>query len=139
MVQTSAVLGSLVFGVITDKIGPKRTISLTLLIWIAISVTAYFVTTVALFYGVALAAGVAIGSSQSASRSMMALLTPKAHEAEFFGFYDGLCGKASAVIGPVIYGVIADLTNERFGALAIGLFFVAGFAILQKVQEPKRA
>ncbi len=69
----------------------------------------------------------------------MALLTPKSHEAEFFGFYDGLCGKASAVVGPLIYGIIADLTNERFGALAIGLFFVAGLAILQKVQEPGRA
>ncbi|HEX9005850.1 MAG TPA: MFS transporter [Bacteroidota bacterium] len=138
VVQTSAILGSLVFGVITDKIGPKRTIGLTLVIWIAICLVAYFVTTVTLFYAVALAAGVAIGSSQSASRSLMALLTPKTHEAEFFGFYDGLCGKASAVVGPVIYGAIADLTNERFGALAIGLFFVAGLAILQRVQEPER-
>ena len=106
------------------------------MLWTAICVAAFFVRTVAVFYGVALAAGVAIGSSQSASRSLMALLTPRSHEAEYFGFYDGLCGKASAVIGPLIYGVIADLTNERFGALAIGLFFVAGLAILRGVHEP---
>jgi UMF1 family MFS transporter len=138
IVQTSAILGSLVFGVITDKIGPKRTITITLGIWIVIVFGAFFVDSVAAFYVVAMGAGIAIGSSQSASRSLMALLTPRSREAEFFGFYDGLCGKASAVVGPLVYGVIADLTNERLAALAIGLFFLAGLIILQKVQEPER-
>jgi UMF1 family MFS transporter len=87
---------------------------------------------------VALAAGIAIGSSQSSSRSLMALLTPPQREAEFFGFYDGLCGKASAVVGPLIYGIVADLTSERIAALTIGLFFLAGLVILQGVQEPER-
>lgn len=138
VVQTSAVAGSFIFGFITDKLGPKRTISITLLIWIGISIGAFFVTTVAVFYIVALAAGIAIGSSQSASRSMMALLTPKEREGEFFGFYDGLCGKASAVIGPFIYGLVADLTNERLAALAIGMFFVAGLVVLQGVPDQRR-
>ena len=138
IVQTSAVLGSLFFGFITDKIGPRKTIFITLAIWIAISIGAYFVDSITIFYIVALGAGVAIGSSQSASRSFMALLTPKEREAEFFGFYDGLCGKASAVVGPLIYGIISDLTNERFAALAISLFFIAGLIILRKVEEPVR-
>jgi UMF1 family MFS transporter len=138
VVQTSAVLGSLGFGIITDKIGPKKTISITLIIWIAIAIGAYFVTTVTAFYIVALGAGVAIGSSQSASRSLMALLTPKEREAEFFGFYDGLCGKASAVVGPFVYGLISDFFNERFAVLFIGVFFVAGLVLLQGVIEPER-
>ncbi len=137
VVQTSAVLGSVVFGYITDRIGPKRTIVITLILWVGICIGAYFVTTVSFFYIVAMAAGVAIGSSQSASRSFMALLTPKEREAEFFGFYDGLCGKASAVVGPFIYGVIADLTSERWAALAIGSFFLAGLVILQGVNQPR--
>lgn len=135
VVQTSAVAGSVVFGIITDKIGPKRTIAITLLLWIGIVVGAFFVQTAAQFFAVALAAGVATGSSQSASRSLMALLTPHTREAEFFGFYDGLCGKASAVIGPVLYGIVADLLNERFAALAIGVFFVAGLVLLRGVRE----
>jgi UMF1 family MFS transporter len=139
IVQTSAVAGSLLFGVITDKIGPKKTITITLYLWTAIAIGAYFVNGVGVFYAVALAAGVAIGSSQSASRSMMALLTPRAREAEFFGFYDGLCGKASAVIGPLVYGVVADLSSERVAALVISLFFLTGLVILQGVVEPARA
>ena len=137
IVQTSAVLGSFAFGILTDKIGPKKTISITLLIWIAITVGAFFVASVSAFYAVALGAGAAIGSSQSASRSLMALLTPKEREAEFFGFYDGLCGKASAVVGPLLYGVIADFTNERFAVLFVGLFFLIGLIILQGVIEPE--
>jgi UMF1 family MFS transporter len=138
VVQTSAIIGSLVFGIVTDKIGPKKTISFTLIMWIGIVVAAYFVQSAAYFYVVAMCAGMAIGSSQSASRTMMALLTPHEKSAEFFGFYDGLCGKASAVIGPLTYGIVADLSNERFAVLTIGLFFIAGLVILQGVNEPDR-
>ena len=137
VVQTSAVIGSVVFGVITDKIGPKRTIAITLLIWIAIVIGAFFVQTVGQFYAVALAAGVAMGSSQSASRSLMALLTPRNREAEFFGFYDGLCGKASAVIGPLLFGNLADLTGQRVATLSVGVFFVVGLILLRGVKEER--
>ena len=139
IVQTSAVAGSLLFGVVTDRIGPKKTISITLVLWIGIAFGAYFVGSVAAFYAVGFAAGVAIGSSQSASRSLMALLTPREREAEFFGFYDGLTGKASAVVGTSVYGIVADLTDQRTAALAISLFFIAGLVILQGVKEPPRA
>jgi UMF1 family MFS transporter len=138
IVQTTAVGGSLVFGIVTDKIGPKKTISITLVLWTAIAIGAYFVDSVAVFYVVALAAGIAIGSSQSASRSFMALLTPRTREAEFFGFYDGLCGKASAVVGPAIYGIVSDLANDRVAALVISVFFIAGLVLLQGVEEPVR-
>ena len=138
VVQTSAVLGSFIFGFITDKIGPKRTISITLIIWLLTTIGAYFVASIAAFYVVAMGAGAAIGSSQSASRSLMALLTPREREAEFFGFYDGLCGKASAVVGPTVYGLIAGITNQRLAVLFIGLFFLAGLIILQGVREPER-
>jgi UMF1 family MFS transporter len=138
VVQTSAVVGSVLFGFVTDKIGPKKTITITLFIWLSITVGAYFVTSIGAFYVVAMGAGAAIGSSQSASRSLMALLTPKEREAEFFGFYDGLCGKASAVVGPTVYGLIAGITNQRFAVLFIGLFFLAGLIILQGVGEPGR-
>lgn len=138
IVQTSAVTGSFLFGFVTDKIGPKKTITITLVLWFIITVGAYFVTTVSMFYIVALGAGAAIGSSQSASRSLMALLTPKEREAEYFGFYDGFCGKASAAVGPYLYGVIAHLTNQRIAVLFISVFFLVGLVLLQGVVEPER-
>lgn len=136
IVQSTAVIGSFIFGIISDHIGPKKTISITLIIWIAVIIGAFFVESLTEFYIIGFLAGLSIGSSQSCSRSLMALLTPHEREAEFFGFYDGLFGKSSAVVGPFVYGVVSDLSNERFAALAIGLFFIAGLIILQKVQVP---
>jgi UMF1 family MFS transporter len=137
-VQTSAILGSVFFGIVSDKIGPKRTITITLVLWILVCIAAFYIRSIAMFYVVAFGAGIAMAASQSASRSLMALLTPPEHEAEFFGFYDGLCGKASAVIGPVVFGVVSDLTNERFAVLFIAVFFIAGLILLQGVEEPRQ-
>jgi len=137
IVQSTSILGSIVFGIIADHIGPKSTISLTLLIWIGVVIGAFFVSSVSGFYIVGLMAGISIGSSQSSSRSLMAMLTPKEREAEFFGFYDGLCGKASAIIGPFVYGIISDFSNERFAALAIGAFFVVGLILLHNLKITK--
>ena len=114
----------------------KKTITITLVIWLIVVVGAFFVNTIFEFYIIGLLAGASIGSSQSCSRSLMALLTPKEREAEFFGFYDGLFGKSSAVIGPLFYGIVSDLSNDRVAALAIGLFFLAGLIILQRVDVP---
>lgn len=136
IVQSTAVAGSFIFGIVSDHIGPKKTITITLFIWIAVIIGAYLISSVFEFYIIGLMAGLSIGSSQSSSRSLMALLTPKEREAEFFGFYDGLFGKSSAVIGPLFYGIISDISNERVAALAIGIFFIAGLIILQKVDEP---
>lgn len=136
IVQSTAVIGSFIFGIVSDHIGPKKTIIITLYIWIAVIIGAFFVNTIFEFYIIGLVAGMSIGSSQSCSRSLMALLTPKEREAEFFGFYDGLFGKSSAVVGPLFYGIISDLSNERFAALAIGIFFVAGLIFLSKLKEP---
>ncbi len=137
IVQSTAVAGSFIFGIISDHIGPKKTITITLVIWLVVVVGAFLVQNVFQFYLVGLSAGLAIGSSQSSSRSLMALLTPHEREAEFFGFYDGLFGKSSAVVGPLFYGIIADLSNQRIAALAIGLFFLVGLIILQRVEVPK--
>ncbi|HSD63183.1 MAG TPA: MFS transporter, partial [Ignavibacteriaceae bacterium] len=136
IVQTTAVAGSFIFGIISDHIGPKKTITITLFVWIVVIIGAFFVKSMTEFYVIGFLAGFSIGSSQSCSRSLMALLTPHEREAEFFGFYDGLFGKSSAVVGPFVYGVVSDLSNERFAALAIGLFFIAGLIILQRVQVP---
>lgn len=136
LVQASAIVGSLLFGVVTDKIGPKRTIAINLVLWIAVVAGAYVVQSKEQFYFIAAVAGSSMGAAQAASRSLMAQLTPKEREAEFFGFYDGLCGKASAVVGTFLFGLISYITNDqRISVLTIGLFFVAGLVLLERVSD----
>ncbi|HZK75744.1 MAG TPA: MFS transporter [Candidatus Kapabacteria bacterium] len=139
MIQIIAVVGSILFGKFADKHGSKRAIVISLFIWIAVVIGAYFTTTKTGFYFVGGVAGMALGSSQSCSRSLMALLTPPEHTAEFFGFYDGFCGKASAVIGPILFGVLSDVFgSERPAIVALAIFFIAGLILLRRVDE-KRA
>jgi MFS transporter, UMF1 family len=137
LVQGSAILGSLACGFFTDKIGPKKTISWTLILWILVVLGAYFVTSKSFFYFIAFVAGMSMGGSQSASRSLMALLTPLEREAEFFGFYDGFCGKASAVVGTFVFGALSWLTgSQRVAVVSVGLFFVVGLTLLSSVEDP---
>ncbi len=136
MVQIVAVIGSVIFGRFADKRGPKRAITITLFIWIAVVTAAFFTQTTAEFYVLGAVAGIALGSSQACSRGLMALLTPPEHAAEFFGFYDGFCGKASAVVGPVIFGVLSDVFGSQRPAIwGLALFFAVGLLLLRRVDE----
>lgn len=135
--QITAALGAYVFGFITDRIGAKRTISITLVIWIIVAFCAYLVQTKAQFYILGLAAGVALGSNQSASRVLLGLLTPSGKSAEFFGLFS-LTGKFAATLGPLVYGYVTAITGtQRIAVLTIGIFFLAGLILLQTVREEK--
>lgn len=134
MVQAIAIVGSLIFGSIADRIGAKQTIIITLFIWIAVIVGAYFSTDAASFYVVAAMTGIALGSSQATSRSLMAKLTPVEHTAEFFGFYDGFCGKASAVIGPLLFGFLSTSFGQRPAIVSLGVLFILGLLFMRKVE-----
>lgn len=132
-----AVAGALSFGLLADRIGQKRTIMISLVIWIIAVVIAYFATTKAVFYVVATFAGIGIGSSQSVTRSLVALFTPKENAAEFFGFL-GIAGKALAFLGPLVFGTMSSVTgSQRPAILSIGTFFVVGIIALSFVDEEK--
>ncbi|MCL5267807.1 MAG: MFS transporter [Bacteroidetes bacterium] len=133
--QTTAILGSIIFGILTDHWGPKPSINISLVIWVAVVLSAFFIQTKGQFYVVGLFAGIAIGSSQSCSRSLMALLTPPEHAAEFFGFYDGIAGNASAIMGPLTFGAISSFTgSQRIAVLSVLIFFLGGLMLLQQVK-----
>jgi UMF1 family MFS transporter len=136
-VQTAGIIGAILFGRLADVILPKRIISSTLVLWMAVTLGAYLANSKPVFWGIGLLAGLAMGSSQAVSRSMVGLLTPKEKLAEFFGFY-GVFGKFSAVIGPFVFGAISAITqSQRTAVLSILVFFIVGFILLQLVDEKK--
>jgi MFS transporter, UMF1 family len=137
LAQFTSILGSALFGWFTDKRGVKLSLSFSLMIWIAVVIWAFFCTSATQYYLVGLLAGLAIGSSQSNSRTMLSMLTPDGRQAEFFGFYT-LTGRLSSIIGPIVYGWIAHATgNIRYSILSLLLFFLAGWIALQFVNPEK--
>lgn len=132
-----AAVGAFGFGFIADRIGQKKTIFISLTIWIGAVVLAYFSYSKESFYGVATLAGLGMGSTQSVTRSLLALFTPEENAAEFFGFL-GIAGKALAFIGPIIFGTVSSQTgSQRPAILSIGAFFVIGMILLYFVDEKK--
>lgn len=135
--QFTSILGSALFGWLTDLKGVRLSLSISISIWIVVVVWAYFCSSATEYYFVGLLAGMAIGSSQANSRTMLSMLTPKAREAEFFGFYT-LTGRLSSIIGPILYGWIAHKTGDiRNSILSLMFFFMVGFLILQFVDPQK--
>ena len=140
VVQISALVGAFALAKPTDRYGPKKILNGVLVLWIAASVSAFFIQSQALFWAVAVVVGLGLGAVQSASRSFMASLIPDGKEAEMFGFY-ALCGKSSSVVGPLLFGGAALVFsgNQRPGFLLIAVLFIIGLALLQRVNDPRAA
>ncbi|MCL5986297.1 MAG: MFS transporter [Actinobacteria bacterium] len=136
--QIPAVLGSFIFGFIADRIGPKRTIMMTLGIWLVIIVIALIGKTKIELYVVATLAGFASPSTFASSRALMSLLVPKDEQVEFFGLY-GLFAKLSSITGPLVFGLVSSITgNQRLAMSVVILFLVAGLAVIMLVKENPR-
>lgn len=138
VVNVTAALGAFGFGFLQDRLGSVRTLALTLIVWMVALVVAYFVETRAGFWVVANLVGVALGSSQSAGRALVGQFSPPERSAEFFGLW-GLAQKTAAVVGPLVYGLVAWVTqgNHRLALLVTSVFFFVGLALLMTVNETR--
>ncbi len=82
--------------------------------------------------------GLVQGGIQSLSRSYYGRLVPEGKSSEFFGFYN-MMGKASAIFGPLLVGVVAGITGDtRLSILSILVLFVAGGALLVVAARAER-
>ena len=140
IVQFSALIGAFALARPTDRYGPKKVLNGVLVLWTVASISVFFVQDPTLFYGLAVVAGLGLGSAQAASRAFMSRLIPDGKEAELFGFY-ALCGKSSSVVGPTLFGTAAYMAggNQRPGFLLIAALFIIGLVLLQRVSDPTAA
>lgn len=135
--QTTAVIGSVILGIIADSIGQKKTILITLVIWFFVIFSSSITSSKIAFFFVGSIAGLGMGSTQSVSRSLMSKLTPFDKKTEFFGFYS-FFGKSSAILGPLVFGFVSWQTgNQRIAILSMGIFFLVGLILLQRVKESR--
>jgi MFS transporter, UMF1 family len=132
-----AAAGAMFFGRVADWIGQKRTIFISLAMWISAIIIAYLAEDKATFWIAATLVGVGMGSCQSVTRSLLALFTPQKNAAEFFGFL-GVAGKALAFLGPLVFGALTQATgSQRPAILAIAPFFIVGAILLAFVNEER--
>ena len=154
-------VGAALGGVFDDRIGSKRVIAWTLVLFIlaaiaVLSVDADHVLFVlpvepkrgggALFASTgeqvyllfAILIGFASGPIQSSSRTLLARLAPPDKRTEFFGFFS-FSGKITAFAAPLLIGAVTAATgSQRLGIGTSVLFLIAGLVLLQRVRVPAR-
>jgi len=122
------------FGALAGKIGAKRGILLGLGVYTLIAMLGYFMTNVVHFYILAALVGLVQGGTQALSRSLFASMVPRHQSAEFFGFYS-TGAKFAGILGPFLFGFLAQQVGSRWGIVSVILFFVVGAILLCKVDE----
>ena len=106
-----------------------------MVVYVAVTVWAYFMTTVAEFYILAVVVGLVQGGVQAISRSLYARYVPAPQSGEFFGFFN-MVGRFAAIIGPSLVAVTGLLTgSSRLGILSIIVLLVVGMVLLSFVRE----
>jgi UMF1 family MFS transporter len=136
VVNVTAAIGAFGFGYAQDRIGKVAALRITIVGWIAMVVVSYFSRTSGMFWVAANLAGLAMGSSQSAGRALVAYLSPDGRSAEFFGLW-GVATRLASILGPLTYGAVTWGTggNHRLAILLTGGFFLVSLGVLAFVNE----
>jgi MFS transporter, UMF1 family len=147
---------ALVFGQLGKNWGVRRSIYLTLGVYIAVTLWGAGMTKVYEFYLLACVIGLVQGGIQALSRSYFARFIPRRQSAEFYGFYN-MMGKFASIIGPALMGVTGLIAKRillpdhptaeqirsigiaatRTSIMAVVLLFLAGALLFYFVDENK--
>ncbi len=133
MVQFVAAPFAILFGKLAKKLGNKKAITISLLVYSVIAIVGYFMTKEWHFYALGFGVAMVQGGSQALSRSLVGKLMPKSKSAEFYGFFS-VSEKFNTVVGPALMALVSQLTGSgRWGIVSLVIFFIAGILMLRGV------
>ena len=75
-----------------------------------------------------------VGPNQSCSRSLMASLTPKEKQNEFFGFF-ALTGKATSFLGPLLFGIITKFHSQQMALWVVVILLLVGLILFNRPDD----
>ncbi|MFQ5662505.1 MAG: MFS transporter [Terriglobia bacterium] len=137
IIQAIAILGALGFSRLAGRIGTKHAVMVTLVLWSAVVIYAYFIQTATEYFFLGAVVGIVLGGSQALSRSFFGSMIPEEASAEFYGFYS-VFNKFSAIWGPFVFAVIRQFAGSaRLSIVSLVVFFLAGLVLLHFVDEKK--
>lgn len=129
-----AIPSTILCGVLSDIWSARSVLRLLLGIWVGIILLMVFGTHPATPIVIAVALGTVMGSTQSVCRGLFAQMIHATQAAELFGL-NALVSKMSAIVGPLVFGVISSTTgNQRLAMASLLVFFVLGGVALNQVK-----
>lgn len=119
-----AVFGAWVWGRLTDRIGPKKTLMIVISAWIVLLIAMIAAPSRQAFWIVGAMIGFIYGGVNVAERPMLLRLIPDEEAGRFFGLMV-LSARAAAIVGPLIWALAVDGLMPSFGT---GVAYRAGVA-----------
>jgi MFS transporter, UMF1 family len=134
--QAIAIPSTMFFGWLGGRWSQRGAIYVTLALWMLTLGLMAFAEGRAGALMIAIALGLVLGSTQTLFRSLFAAMVPRDRASEYFGFH-ALAGRASAALGPLLFGVVSAATgSQRWAMASLAIFFVAGGVVLATVRIP---
>jgi len=125
---------AILYGYIGDRVGAKNALLAGIGVYALITWLGYNMKSAEDFYMLAVLIGLVQGGVQAMSRSYFARMVPLGKAAEYFGIYNML-GKSAAIIGPLMMGGVALMTeNHRYSILSLLVLFIVGALLLSRVK-----
>jgi len=152
IVQVTSVAGAYIFGMITQRIGGKKAIIISLVMMIGVVLILVFaVRSIIFFYAIGALAGFALTGVQSVSRTMVGLMSPEGKSGQFYGLFS-VAGRTSSFIGPTVFGwvavnaaiwfqkagqstLLAEQSGQRMAIISASLFLLVGLVLLLFVKD----
>ena len=134
MIQFVAFGGALLFGRIARRIGAKKAIMISLVVWSGIVIYAYlFLNNQTQLFAMGAVLALVLGGSQALSRSLFSQMIPPEQEAEYFGFYE-ISERGTSWLGTATFALAVQLTgSQRIAIVSLIIFFVLGLLLLSRV------
>jgi UMF1 family MFS transporter len=141
----AAIPAGLAWGRVVDRVGPKLTLDVVLVMWMAIFALVAAIPVRGLptwlIYPVGAAVGVALAGLWASDRPLMARLAPPRYYGQFFGLY-AMVGRFGAIAGPLMWAIIVDKGwlgwGQPAGVMFLLLWVVIAFLILRRVDDRPR-
>lgn len=134
LIQVIAIPATIFLGTISDKIHPKKIVLGSIVLWIAVIILLTFAQNTFMFVIASICAGMGIGSSQAVARAWYSSLIPPDKSTAFFGF-NACCSKIAAILGPVMFGLIATISgSQRIAMGSLVIWFILSMLLFIQVK-----
>ena len=138
VVSIAGGLSAMLAGLVQDRIGHVRTISIFLCVWvlctIAMAAAEFVKPPPAVYYGVAGLIGLGLGGIGTSSRAIVGAFTPAGRSGEFFGLW-GMAYKLAGMVGVGLFGLISHVAGQPVALFAAAGLFAAGWLLLLRIDE----
>ena len=138
-ILTFSVIGSIIFGKISDKWGTRKTLLLLLICWVILFPLLAFTTSFTIATIICVFAGLFFGPVWAVSRAMVAENTPRDIEASSFGLYI-LAERFATFIGPIIWSIVLATTASQgatsysYAIVSMGILVLISVFVIRKIK-----